>query len=282
MARSFDDTYKHYLGRLATVVSGPPFTMACWFYGDDASVWGNLMSVTSLVAKDAHALDLTSAADGQHLAASSQEDDAWHRAETTGTWTANVWSHACGVWATGSSRYTYLDGADQGTNTDACNPGQLGRMNVGGIIYGFGDPGQSFSGRIAEAAIWSAALSNTEVGALAAGYCPLMVRPGDLAAYWPLGGVFGRCDLDRSKNGYDLIPYILPGWADHPPVIYPSRPLVVGRESAGSASPAADREYRAVAGQVWHTGAAAAQHDVPGPRAGQVFTPGQVVGNAHA
>jgi len=282
MARSFDDTCHHYLGLGATVVSGPPLTMACWFYGDDASVEGNMMSVTSLVAQESHALSLTSAAEGQRVAASSEEDGVWHLAETTCPWTPNVWSHACGVWADDDSRHAYLDGADKGTNSDACDLGWLGRMNVGGLLYGYGTPTQSFSGRIAEAAIWSTALGDAEVGSLAAGYCPLLVRPGDLVAYWPLGGVFGRYDLDRWKNGYDLIPYIVPDWADHPPVLYPNRPLVVGREAAGPGGSTAAYAYRAVAGRVWHTGAAAAQHHVTGPRAGQVFTSGPVVGNVYA
>jgi len=282
MARLFDDACTHYLGLLATVVGGPPFTMACWFYGDDASVGGNMMSVTSLVAQESHALSLTSAADGQRVVASSEEDDVWHPAETTCPWTPHVWSHACGVWTADDSRHAYLDGAGKGSNSDACVPGCLGRMNVGGLLYGYGTPTQSFSGRIAEAAIWSAALGDAEVGSLAAGYCPLLVRPGDLAAYWPLGGVFGRCDLDRCKHGYDLTPYIVPDWADHPPIRYPSRPLAAGRETAGPGSSASACAYRAVAGRVWHPGPAAAQHDVPGPRAGRVFTSGSVAGNAYA
>ena len=279
MARLFDDAQKEYLNRPTAVVSDPPFTMACWFYGDDASVPGHLVSIASAVFPDAHALELTSAEDGQRVAASSEESGVWHRAETTSPWSTNVWSHACGVWAAGSSRHAYLDGANQGSNTDACSPSVLLRTNIGGSRYGYGDPVRPVSGRIAEAAIWSAALGDDEVRALAAGYCPLLVRAGDLVAYWPLGGIFGRNDLDRWKNGYYLLAFNAPAWADHPAIVYPGRSLVVGRESAGSAAAC---EYRAVAGQVWHTGAAAAQHNVTGPRAGQVFTPGQVAGNAHA
>ena len=54
--------------------------------------------------------------------------------------------------------------------------------------------------------------------------------------------------------------------------------LVLGWRSAG---PGGDPPYRAVAGQVWHPGAAAGQHDVTGPRAGRVFITGQAAGQIH-
>lgn len=284
MARLFDDAQKEFLSRLddPAVVGDPPLTMACWFHGDDASISSHLMTIASPTIGHAYTLGLRSADDGQRVAASCRgEDGVWYRAETTGPWTTDAWSHACGVWASSSSRQAYLDGANQGTSADVCSPSELMRTNIGGILYGYGTPTGCFSGRIAEAAIWSAALADAEIRALAAGYCPLLIRPGDLAAYWPLGGIFGRNDRDWWKHGYHLTSFNVPQWADHAPVIYPSRPLVVGRESAGSSSAAACA-YRAVAGRVWHPGAAAARQDVTGPCAGQVFTPGQLVGNAYA
>lgn len=43
-----------------------------------------------------------------------------------------------------------------------------------------------FQGTIADAAIWSAALTNTEIASLAAGFTPDRIRPQSLQFYAPL------------------------------------------------------------------------------------------------
>jgi hypothetical protein len=45
-----------------------------------------------------------------------------------------------------------------------------------------------FSGLIAEAGIWSVALTAAEIASLAKGISPLSIRPASLLAYWPLIG----------------------------------------------------------------------------------------------
>lgn len=83
-----------------------------------------------------------------------------------------------------------------------------------------GAEGLYFSGDIAEAAIWSAALTAEEFAVLAAGASPLLVRPGALVNYWPIVGRHGpEIDLvggnDLTVNGAVA--------SDHPRMFYPAR-----------------------------------------------------------
>ena len=73
------------------------------------------------------------------------------------------------------------------------------------------------AGRIAEAAIWNVALTDSEVQALASGVSPLRVRPESLQAYWPLFAVTGNA-IDYSGKGNDLTDNGTVGVADHAPV----------------------------------------------------------------
>jgi hypothetical protein len=60
-----------------------------------------------------------------------------------------------------------------------------------------------YSGRVAEAAIWSVALADAEIAALAAGVLPYRVRPGSLLAYWPLWGQHSP-EIDLAKGTFPL------------------------------------------------------------------------------
>ena len=134
----------------------------------------------------------------------------------------NAWQHVVGVFATNSSRSCMIHGANKVTNTDARNAITQNRTTIGALRYA-GSLYNYFTGRIAEAAIWGAALNDAEVSALAQGYTPPQIRPASLLAYWPLGGHFGAFDLDRWNGGNHLTPYNTPTWTDHCRVIYPRR-----------------------------------------------------------
>jgi hypothetical protein len=72
------------------------------------------------------------------------------------------------------------------------------------------------SGRIAEVAIWNAALTDAEVAALASGVRAWMLRPANLKVYAPLWGV-GSPEPDYSGNAFH---FTVTGaaQADHAPV----------------------------------------------------------------
>jgi hypothetical protein len=78
-------------------------------------------------------------------------------------------------------------------------------------------PTESWTGSIAEAAIWDSYLSAAEVAALADGYVPLAVRPNNLQLYMPLVR-----NVICLKKGVPTT-NTSTGVTAHPRVIYPKR-----------------------------------------------------------
>jgi hypothetical protein len=163
-------------------------------------------------------------------------------AQTTSAYSANTWHHALAVFNSQTDRRIYLDGGAKGTNSTSGGA----MSSVTGLILGAGTDGSGgftsyFSGRVDEAGIWNAALTDADAASLARGCTPIQVCPSKLAAYYPLGGHYGQLDVDRWKNRYDLTPTGSPTWADHPRVIYPRRSFWVPSPSV--AGPPSSTKY---------------------------------------
>ena len=81
--------------------------------------------------------------------------------------------------------------------------------------------GSFYKGLMAEAAVWTAVLDQSEISLLAAGLPPYLVRPAQLVSYWPLNGVSSP-ELDWSGQ---FNAGVLAGtsYGDHAPqVLYPT------------------------------------------------------------
>jgi len=232
MSRSFDDSQREYLQWTGAgpPVADYPFTLACWGKtdfsgGDQCLVWlGAMNSNVNILGY----IGFTVAVGGNNpVEATSMYGVTTGRASAN-DYSLNTWHHVCGVFSAADSRKVILDGSTSGTDATS-----VPADNVGGVAIG-ATSGLSHaaytSGAVAEAAVWDAALSDAEVAALAAGYSPLLIRPQNLVAYWPLGGLFGPRDHDLI-GGRDLIAYNTPSWTDHRPLIYPGRPRAVAPAS---------------------------------------------------
>ena len=219
MSRSFIRTSSQYLERAAAVVSAIPITLAAWFKPTDFLVGDQHRIVTLGCSTSGICFSLSvwgdASLNAQHF------DGANAEAKATAAASLNIWQHAAAVFTNNSSRSCYLNGANKGTDTTAKNAITLNRTDIGALNYS-GTMYNYFTGQIAEAAIWSAALDDAEIAALAQAICPLIIRPASLLAYWPLGGCYGDNDLDRFANRYDLTPYGLPTFTDHCRVFYHS------------------------------------------------------------
>ncbi len=117
--------------------------------------------------------------------------------------TLDTWQHLALTY-TGDSTATdptlYLDGVDQGLRDSELTPqiylnyGSTGPMSIGNRSL----DNLAFEGRICEFAYWDRILTAGEVKILAAGQCPLRVRPNRLRIYLPITGAqsferaFGR------------------------------------------------------------------------------------------
>lgn len=241
MARLFDDSASEHGEVTAVPAVNAPLSMACWFYSDDAGAQQTLMSVAhSVTANHYQALIADGTLANDPIYASSRAGGSARSAITAVGYSVNTWHHALGVFAASNSRSTYLDGGNKATDTNSVTPTAT-RTSIGRL--GRSTPGLYMSGRIAEAAIWNVALSDDDALALAAGFCPLMVRPDALVAYWPLIGV-NSPETDEVAPANNLT---LSGTAqaDHPPIIYPSGIIDVVKASGG-APPAVNRRRRVI------------------------------------
>ena len=100
------------------------------------------------------------------------------------------------IWESDSSRSIYVNGDNLGTNTDTRSPSGLDKIQISGrnaTLYASAD--------VAEVAIWSATtLTTAELGELNIGVHPLLVSPGTLAIYTPLGAITPNPFLDEINH----------------------------------------------------------------------------------
>lgn len=224
MARLFDDGSSEYLERDSAPATATPLTIACWFYQDDVAIATNraLLGIFDRSVTNQWFVLKTQmdASYNKFVHAETRSSSGWDRATATAQFSGNTWHHAAAVFTSPTSRTVYLDGGNSATNTTSATPSGLDRISVARL--GDSSPGNYFSGRIAEVAIWNVALTDAEVAILAADYSPLFVRPQNLVAYWSL---IRDEDQDR-VGGYDLTAFNTPSIAAHPAVYYPVSPHI--------------------------------------------------------
>lgn len=234
MARAISGS--QYLESTSVPVTEPPFSIACWFYVTDTTSAHRLVDLSSATGVNYFSLHARGDQPGDPIQAIT---DSFvvpaGTAATSSAYSANTWQHAAAVFAASNSRAAYLNGGAKGTDATDRSPAGVNRFCVNRLYYagtGYG----GMSGRICHLAVWSVALADDDVASLAAGFCPLLVRPASLVAYWPFGGFHGDYDRDL-VGGYNLTPYNSPTFADQPRIIYPQGPH--GAQLAASSPPAA-------------------------------------------
>ncbi len=104
-------------------------------------------------------------------------------ANTSTSFAASVWQSFVGTVSSATSRAAFLDGGGKGTNATNITPNAPSTIGIGNL---FGFASQFTNGRLAEAALWSAVLTDDEIQSLARGFKPRRVRPQSLAFYAPL------------------------------------------------------------------------------------------------
>src|SRR3990167_9837944 len=114
-----------------------PLTMACWYKENGgASAFTPLMCLRDSASGEGNdrqiRLVISDEGSGWRVEANSWSTDGYHYGEATTNSTTGTWQHACGVWASTSSRVAYLNGANAGSDTNlndsTATPNQL---NIG-------------------------------------------------------------------------------------------------------------------------------------------------------
>ena len=139
--------------------------------------------------------------------------------------------HLAGVAAASNNRSLYRNGAQIGsTNTTDISSGAYA---PNGVDVGMRDRSSGITGRtwgkLAEAAIWNAALSLEEIRALSRGMSPLLIRPGNLVFYGPLWGTSGLAQEIDYVGGRVVTLNGSPPYFQHPP---PPAPMLLGVETS--------------------------------------------------
>lgn len=187
MSRLFDDILSDRLVNANAVITGYPFTLACWFNSDNVSISQVLISVgDTATADNYHYLRAAGSVASDPVQAGSAASGTARNATSSTGYSLNTWHHAAGVFTAAADRAAFIDGGSKGTNTQSTTPAGLDATAIGRLETS--TPANHMSGMIAEAAVWDVALTDAEVAILAAGYSPLFVRPENRIAYWPLLG----------------------------------------------------------------------------------------------
>lgn len=137
---------------------------------------------------------------------------------STGAW------RACALRKNGTGAgalQSWLDGAQDGSITSNQTMRSLGNVSASQFRIGYASGGTAlpFDGKIADVAMWSVALPDAELVALAKGVSPKRIRPGSLLYHWPL---WTNNYVDLGPNRYQLVdtgsPSGSPTVANHAPV----------------------------------------------------------------
>ena len=189
MARAFvaaSSQFVEYNGAGGIPTGGYPFTFSCWFKPNSLH---QAFLVTESQRAGTHYVSLLILASG-HLRAQLDPGTGAILAETTASYTANAWHHACAVFTNNNSRTIYLDGANAVTTTTACfYPSAMDTISAGRLIISSAGSNY-FDGSLAEVFIINRALSAAEIAALASGTPPARsVVKFAQSLYWPLWGL---------------------------------------------------------------------------------------------
>lgn len=207
MARDFNgssDVLRYTSGPVSTATDD--ITFGLWCYLDSV---GSQMVLMSNGQDNGYALQVRSGGWSTLLPGVANLD--------TGTLTdTGVWQHA--LIRRASTTWTFFLNGSASGSTFTTTPGTpSGEFDIGaqwvGALQRYTD------GRLAEAAFWGAALTDAEIASLGEGFCPLLVRPSSLTAYWP---IIGRESPEPDRRGG--FPLALTGTAniEHPLIILPT------------------------------------------------------------
>ena len=244
MSRDFDkdDTGGQGLWIQSTPVTIAPFTIAAWFNVLDLTNNYCLFGLADRSSTyDYFYVGLRGAISDKVFGVANRSTGTNTLVETSTTYTANTWHHACWTVNVDSAHYyVWLDGGGMGSVNRGELPLNIDSIGIGLLVRAADT--LYMDGMIAEAALWNVEITPAEAAILGAGYSPLFVRPQSLVGHWPMiRGLPGDAltDIDvvggRTLSKFRNAP--TPG-VSHPPMIYPGMmsSLVTG-SGAGPSSP---------------------------------------------
>lgn len=197
MAYDFNGT-NQYLTAASTPVAEAPLTLACWFSPDNITSNCTLFQLSNGTPLERFGLAALGALAGDPVRAFCIQNGLEGASSSTTGYTAGTMQHACGVFASNTSRTVFLNGGNSATNTNTIAPSGVNAIDIG-FRLNAGVAGLFFDGKLAEVGIWNAALTAAEVASLAKGMTCDKIRPQNLVFYAPLVR-----DLNDQKGGLTI------------------------------------------------------------------------------
>jgi hypothetical protein len=169
-----------------TLISGTPYSMACWFNTDSVTGSQILMAISPSSPSSFDDRQGFLKLQDNILRMDTFDDGAqFQGVGAAATILTGTWYHAAGVVASSSSRKVYRNGTVATNSTaHAGTHGGFARLQAAAGIW---DSLQRdfFNGRLFLVGFWNVALSDGEVASLAGGASPATVQAGNLVAFMP-------------------------------------------------------------------------------------------------
>lgn len=214
MARLFDAASKQYLYTSSNPTTYTGTTWSVWFYTDSSTK-------TLLWRGPAGDQRISVGAFSSRFRIFRADGGLGTSCTTLNSYVSDAWNHGCALLTSTSNVTSILNGdiAQKGSSGAPHSPNSTNSFYIGGWssdLYG------RWTGRIAEVATWSTILADDEVSMLAKGLSPLVIRPDELTAYWPL---VQDDDIDV-LGAHSLTAVASPTTADHPPIYHASHQMI--------------------------------------------------------
>jgi len=190
MARDFNGSSDNLENTAGAPATAAPLTISAWFNADLLHA-GAIASIidSAGVGSATERFQLMARVDGV-IRFQARDSGGQGDAETSTTYSAGAWNHACGIERSATDRSAYLNGGGKGTNTVSRVP-----LGLDATSIGMRNSDNFFNGRIGHVAMWDVDLSDSEVASLAAGVSPRKIRPGNLVYYAPINGQSPEPDI---------------------------------------------------------------------------------------
>ena len=176
-----NNDYASYAGSLGSA-GAHPLTIALWLSRINLSGAKCVAQIGVGGGVDTESVSIRTNATG-NVIARAHDASVISDAVTTVTALDTDWHHYAGVYSATNSRTAYLDGTASTTNTgNRTFSNSFDELIIGNSFLSNTD----FNGYIAHVAIWTSALSGTDVASLAAGANPQAIDASNLFAYYPM------------------------------------------------------------------------------------------------
>lgn len=231
MARNIVRASNEYLELLSAPVTAPPFTISAWAKTDVGTTTDDycIAQIQDRSANDSYWRLNADGADnlGEFAFGARAPGSSLRQAVSTIVPVVGKWYQVTGIEFTSGSRKVLVDGGGAGTNSEIEVPTGIDSISTGRERDN--TDADSWSGDLAEVAVWNVGLTDREASILAI-YSALFVRPQNLVYYTKLL----RSPKDRisgsilTLNGTTV--------SIHPPIIYPSPPMIMTLAAAAAAA----------------------------------------------